>query len=112
MMRGSVSMLGSPLESPMILRPAARALRTRSVISTVAEGLKPRKRSLSGFGMSHFALDGGEATHSIMSTGSPAYNSDASKGADVAAREVSHAPLVSPRAAAHRSRRGCGADDR
>jgi hypothetical protein len=47
MMRGSVSRLGSPLESPMIRRPAARAARTRSVISTVADGFSPTTRSAS-----------------------------------------------------------------
>jgi hypothetical protein len=35
----------------MILRPAARAARTRSVISTVAEGFNPTTRSASVRGM-------------------------------------------------------------
>src|SRR5258706_3347026 len=47
MMRGSVAMLGSPLESGMIWRPGARAGRTRSVISTVADGLREVTRSAS-----------------------------------------------------------------
>jgi hypothetical protein len=54
MMRGSVSIFGSPLDNPMILRPAARALRTRSVISTVAEGFSPTTRSASVLVMTDF----------------------------------------------------------
>src|SRR5262245_16065245 len=103
MMRGSVSMLGSPLESPMILRPAARALRTRSVISTVAEGFRPRKRSVSGFGMSYFVLrltavqPNTRLCRRALRRTIPMRRADP----DVAVHEVSHDPLVSPQAALH-----------
>src|SRR5580704_7166037 len=56
MMRASVSMFGSPLESGMICRPEARAARTRSVISTVADGLSEATRSASLLAISSFPL--------------------------------------------------------
>src|SRR5580700_7484010 len=47
MMRGSVSIVGSPLDRARIRRPDALAARTRSVISTVADGLREVTRSTS-----------------------------------------------------------------
>ena len=61
--------IGSPLDNPMIVRPAARACRTRSVISTVAEGFSPTTRSASVLLMTAFFAQVGAAGVIIFNDG-------------------------------------------